>query len=535
MIIKKVGFGNSSEAFIEGRFSNSTNIIFSNDNNRGKTLLMQSMMYAIGYESIFPSGFNPKIYYFYSNIDFNGNEVEFLRSGNSILVLKEQKLFVFSTISEFRYYFDKEIYKLPRIDKDGEQRAVDLSLLYELFFLGQDKRNTSNLIVKGLNNKVDFLNMVYSMMGVSMVSENKYDLENLKQQKLHIESQIKSETRKMSLLKKNPEIATFISAASNNVDFKNTSNRLRELHQNIADLKKQRNREENRKIKLESLIVELNSLNRSLSEGRVKCADCGSDKIIFSNDDFEFEVGNNHVRENIMQSIAENISLKVEIINEFNIEIQKEQAQIASLLETSTPDAKNYILFEEEIFGSQGNDRRVLELQNELASIETKLRNNEVKIVSDKASRSEIHSQILAEMTRYYKKVDPEGLLKFDDIFTKSGETYSGSEGQEYYFCKILALNDVLKHDFPILVDSFREGELSSQKEELMIEEFKSLGKQVVLTSTLKREEYNSDKYFNIPDLNVVDYSDLQDSKILQESYVAEFTALVDKFKIKRN
>lgn len=36
MIIKKVAIGNDTEAFIEDRFSNSLNIIFSNDNNRGK-------------------------------------------------------------------------------------------------------------------------------------------------------------------------------------------------------------------------------------------------------------------------------------------------------------------------------------------------------------------------------------------------------------------------------------------------------------------------------------------------------------------
>ena len=52
MIVKEVAFGNLNEAFIEKRFENKTNIIFSNDNNRGKTLLMQSLIYSIGYESI---------------------------------------------------------------------------------------------------------------------------------------------------------------------------------------------------------------------------------------------------------------------------------------------------------------------------------------------------------------------------------------------------------------------------------------------------------------------------------------------------
>ena len=533
MIIKKIAFGNKNEAFIESRFKDNTNIIFSSDNNRGKTLLMQSIVYSIGYESIFPSGFNYKSYYFYANIYFNNKDIEFLRKGNSILVLNNQKLFVFNSISEFKYYFDKELFKLPKIDKESELKLVDLSLLYEIFFLGQDRRNTSNLIIKGLNNKVDFLNMIYSLLGVSVTTENKYDIENLKKEKATLESKINSETKKISIIKSNPEIASFISSASNNIEFKNTSNQLSEIHQNIAELKKNRNREENRKIKLEALISELNSLNRSLNEGKVKCSDCGSDKIIFSNEDFEFEVSNNFVRQNIIQSIKENISLKSDIILEFNNEIIKEQEQLNKLLDSTTPEAKNYILFQDEFMDSKEIDKIVLLLQNELKLIENKLESNETKTISNRDLQKKIVSDILSEMKRYYRKIDTEGLLKFEDLFTKSGETYSGSEGQEYYFCKLLALNNILKHNFPIIIDSFREGELSSSKEELMIEEFIKIKKQVILTSTLKKEEYDSDKYYRIEGLNVIDYSDFQDSKILQQKYVEPFFKLIEPFGIK--
>ncbi len=38
----------------------------------------------------------------------------------------------------------------------GNKKKVDLSLFYEIFFLGQDNRNTSNLIVKGQNSKNRF-------------------------------------------------------------------------------------------------------------------------------------------------------------------------------------------------------------------------------------------------------------------------------------------------------------------------------------------------------------------------------------------
>ena len=66
--------------------------------------------------------------------------------------------------------------------------------------------------------------------------------------------------------------------------------------------------------------------------------------------------------------------------------------------------------------------------------IEKKLQNNEIKITSNKDLQKSILSNIILEMKNYYSKIDPQGLLIFEDLFTKTGETYSGSEGQEYYF-----------------------------------------------------------------------------------------------------
>lgn len=533
MIIKKTAFGNNQEAFIENRFENKTNIIFSNYNNRGKTLVIQGLMHSIGYDSIFPSGFNYKNYFFYSNILINEKDYEFLRKGNSLILLENENINVFNSISEFKYYFDKYIYELPKIEKEGELKPVDLTLFYELFFLGQDKRNSSNLIIKGRNNKQDFKNMVFAMQNVLISSTSKYDIEELKEHKKALISKIKTEKRKITVLKKNPEIATFISSAANNIDFQNTSKQLSELHKSIADIRKQRNREENRKIKLENLIIELNSLNRSLNEGKVKCSDCGSTKIIFANQEFEFDVSNSYVRKNILKSIQESISMKKEIVDEFNNEINKEQIQIQKLLENSTPDAKNYILFQDEIIDSKDIDKIVLDLQKQLEEVQRKINNNESKIVSNKDLQKLVIESIISEMKRYYRIIDKEGLLEFEDLFTKSGQTYSGSEEQEYYFCKILALNKILKTKLPIIIDSFREGELSSNKENIMIEEYIKLENQVILTSTLKDEEYDSDKYLKLENVNVIDYSNFADSQILQPSYVDSFTEILEKFGVK--
>lgn len=134
MIIKEVAFGNLEEAFVEKRFKNGVNIFFSDDNNKGKTILIQGLMYSIGYDSIFPSTFNFKNYYFYSKIQIELNSYEFLRKGNQFIIKDTNGILVFDSVTDFKYYIDKNILALPRIIKEKRLKVVDLSLLYEVFF-----------------------------------------------------------------------------------------------------------------------------------------------------------------------------------------------------------------------------------------------------------------------------------------------------------------------------------------------------------------------------------------------------------------
>ncbi|QHL87636.1 hypothetical protein GU926_09380 [Nibribacter ruber] len=533
MILKKVAIGNRFEAFIEERFQDKTNIIFSDDNNKGKTILMQSIVYSIGYDSIWPVGFNPRLYYFYSNISFEGVDYEFLRHNNSILVLVNNQNYLFNSVAEFKHFLSKDIMKIPYIPKDGQLKISDLSLFYELFFLGQDKRNTSNIIAKSNYNKVDFVNMVFSYQGISTIQfDESIDIEALKLRKIELEDKIKIERKKIQILRKSPQIATFVSSLANNEDFERTKTRLKDLHSSIFELRKHRNREENRRVKLTYLLGELSSLNRNLKEGKVKCSDCSSTNIVFSNDDFEFDVSNKFVRDSIVYSINENIKLKDEVVSELNELIYKEQEEINKLLETPNPEFGNYVLFESEIRNSKEINDSVAFLRSELTEVDNQIKSINNGIELNKVKQEAFLEQIIAEISNLYRVIDPNGTMVVNGLFTKANETFSGSEEQEFYFCKIVALNNILKHNYPIIIDSFREGELSTTKEEKMIEEFIKLNKQVILTSTLKREEYSSDKYSSFEEVNALDFSKLEDSKLLQERHVEDFLQIIDNFPI---
>ena len=153
MRILKVGFGNRDEAYIEDRFLDGVNIIYSKENNKGKTLVMQAILYAIGNDSIFPSGFDTTNYYFFVEILLNNKVYKFLRKKNTIVIIGEN------------LYRVCDIFTLPKILKDDKEHIVSPMLFYQLFFIGQDKRNSSNIFNNGQYNKKDFWNMLCTMNG----------------------------------------------------------------------------------------------------------------------------------------------------------------------------------------------------------------------------------------------------------------------------------------------------------------------------------------------------------------------------------
>lgn len=214
--------------------------------------------------------------------------------------------------------------------------------------------------------------MIYAMNGISMAVEKETDIKSLKQEKERLETFIKAEKKKLPIAKI-PGIAKSVSIAFDNADFQEMSIRLKEINQAITELKKERNREENRRVRLEQLKIELNSLNRNLNEGKVRCSECGSGKIIFSNDDFEYDVSNDYVRHSILTAIDDKILLKNDLVEECTRNINIEQERLQKLLENMPNDAKHFILFHEEILDSRSIDIQIASAQRELDDIKEQI------------------------------------------------------------------------------------------------------------------------------------------------------------------
>lgn len=531
MIIKSIALGNADEAYVEERLTDGVNIIFSDDNNKGKTLVMQGMMYAMGNQPIFPKGFNYRSNFFYCKTEINHDEIEFLRRDSSFLVRRRGVQYSFDNATELKYFFvDENILNIPQISKDDRMVIADLNLFYEMFFIGQDKRNPSNTINSGYNNKKDFVNMLCSMNGYPLRNMEEINEENKKRIQ-QIKSDIVATKKLLKLLKNNPDVSGYVDKYGDSSQFDDFCTRVKKFHNEIAEYKKRRKLEYNRKEKLGSLVQELNSLNREIEQGNVICAKCGSDKIIYKSKGMSFEVSNSYVRKQVLSSIAYQISQKEEIIREYSYQVQQLQDELKKILQEVPVELHRILLFSEMILSEIDYDNKLKELCEQLKELQANDKSISDSEKEAKQKCKEMKEDIVSRMNKLYKEVDPQGRTFFDDIFTKRDETYSGSEEQEYYYSRVLAVNDYFNHSYPLLIDCYRSGEISSQKEDIMIKNFISRKKQVIITSTLKKEEYTANKYDQYKgSANVIDYSNNESSKLLQSKYVARLGTIVESF-----
>lgn len=531
MRIIETGCGNAHEAFIENRFTPGVNVVFSNDNNKGKTIIFQAMMYALGNDPIFPSGFDFKSYYFYTAIENNGESYLFLRKRNSIAVKHGDDVAVFSDASELKYYVSANIFPLPYIVKENYQKLVDLSLFYQLFFVGQDRRDPSNIFNNGYYNKQDFTNMIYALAGCLTLTESMDKLKRLRAEFQDCTAQIDVLTRRLTFYRDHPDIASLVSQEAYRETAEKERKQIQSINETISDLQKRRTRLTNRKCKLENLHSELNSLNMQLKTGKIHCLDCGSENITFSNGDLSFELTNDLVRKNILKSISDSLQLFTTEISELSQQISEKQAELNRIIQSIPVPISNILIYTDTIRTYAEDEKRLSELRDKADAIQAEIDLEQASQDANSQAQKNVKSHILASMNGFYKLIDPDGQQVFSDLFATRSMTFSGSEEQEYYFSRTLAVLWCLKHSFPIIVDCFRKGELSSKKEKLMIEEYKKTGAQVILSSTLKDEEYSAGgKYYNMEGVNAINYETNPNSHILQEEYCEQFMAIVDSF-----
>jgi len=184
------------------------------------------------------------------------------------------------------------------------------------------------------------------------------------------------------------------------------------------------------------------------------------------------------------------------------------------------------LIMSQELTDTKDADVRLEEIGKNLSDLKEKLETKDAISKDLVNQQQQLLVDIVEKMNAFYKYVDIQGKDEYEDIFTIKGKTYSGSEATEFHMAKMYAFQKILKHDYPIVIDSFRAEDLSTDREERALAMFKQIKNQIILTTTLKKEEEN--KYCNKPEINNIDFSDHTTNKMLSDKYVAEFISVAN-------
>lgn len=533
MIIKKTAVGNKNEAFIESNFHTGLNIISSDENNKGKTIEIQSMMYALGNDPAFPTTFEYKDYYHYIEFEVDETIYKLCRFNNGFVLKHNSVLMLFDNVSELKRYWNKHIFKLPNIVKNQISKIVDPVLFLQLFFVGQDKKDTSNVSHAGFYNKTDFYNMLYDICDLSGLELDEDEIKKIKEQLSKLKSERELLIKQHKILKSKKTPVSYLSSVSDKTTFDKKLSEMEKINSKIAELRKARNKAATRKASWETTLKELRSLNRTMESGELRCMDCNSTNIFFSSSKknaYAFDVSSIDMRNEIIASINEKIEAYNEEINKLVSQISSAQDELQALMNDESISLESIVAYKQDVFNASDAEAKIKEIDLETESLKNQLKISAGTTQSKKEQQLAILMAILNEMNAVYEEIDPNGNLHFDDLFTKKDEVYSGSEATIFHLSRLYAFSKVLNHNYPIVVDSFRAEDLSTSKENTVLELYKELSNQVIFTTTLKLEELG--KYDSRTDLHHIDYKEHAPSKMLSETYVDEFCELLRSLSI---
>jgi hypothetical protein len=533
MIIKRIAVGNNKEAYVENSLRNGINIISSDDNNKGKTIIIQSMMYCLGNAPVFPSSFDYKMYFYFVEFAHNDCDYSICRRGDTFVILHERNLMFFDSVSEMKRYWTKTVFPLPQIIKNDVKRIVDPELFVQLYFVGQDKKDTSNIANKGFYSKDDFINMIYTYAGFGAAGLTQEEISHAKDRIRELKEEKRTLQTQHKILKSNNVSSAYLSQYSDRVILENKIKSVEKVKDQIAALRNSRNTTINRKLKYEVTLKELNSLNRTMNSGELRCLDCGSAHIGFATGtttSYTFDVSTPEIRRQIIDSINEKIASYIEEVEHITFDINKAQEQLQQMLTDEDISLESIVIHKQSILDVSGVEIRLSEIDDEVQKLSDAMKTNETNSLEQVENQKMLLSSILYEMNSTYRRIDPTGTLVFDGLFTRRDQVFSGSEATEFHLVKLYALSAILKHLCPIIVDSFRAEDLSTERENTVIDLFSHLDKQVIFTTTLKIEEIG--KYQHMKNINNIDYSKKAPSKILNTVAVVEFSGLLKKLSI---
>lgn len=261
--------------------------------------------------------------------------------------------------------------------------------------------------------------------------------------------------------------------------------------------------------------------------------DCDSTHIAYKGTNkskYSFDISTPLMRKQIIESINEKISDFTEEIKKLDFEIQKQQEELNSLMDNEDITIENIVAYKMGYNSVADIEQTIDDIDKELEQYEGTLKVGKSFSDEAKEEREEFYGRFISLMNEKKKQIDIESEKEYEDIFTKRGTVVSGSEETVFYVSKLLASVEMTGHDCPIIMDSFRAEDLSTDKEKRVLELFGELRNQCILTTTLKTEEKG--KYDVLSGVHILDYTNHITNKILGREHLEAFKELLENLHI---
>lgn len=248
----------------------------------------------------------------------------------------------------------------------------------QIFFVGQDKKDTSNIAHHGFYNKQDYIEMLYACAGLGTEQLSQERIDEIRSRISALTDEKKVLLKQHKILKSKKAPVSYLSAESDRLAFGEKVASLEKVQAKITELRKLRNAATTRKSKWEHTINELRSLNRIISCGELRCMDCNSTNISFSTGEimqtsYSFDVSTVEMRNEIIFSISEKIASYAEEIQRLSVEICVEQEKLQSLMDDETVSLESIVAYKKDIFSASDAESRINEIENEIETLKVSL------------------------------------------------------------------------------------------------------------------------------------------------------------------
>ncbi len=424
MKILKMAVGNNEEAYIEDSFSDGINILISDDNNKGKTIVIQSIMYALGNKPIFPDTFNYKDFYYYVEIEENNERIKVLRVGDSFIVHNDGGMKLFESLSEFKHFWDENVTLLPRIEVRGEKKIVDMELFFQLFFVPQDSKDTANIFNPGYYNKENYSDMIRSFAGDDSENLSTKEIYWLKYQIKELESKRRDKIKLSDFYKTMAPAKEYLSKIQDQEAFQKRVEVMDSISDEISEIRKRRKRLASQRALWSGTLKELKSLNRTIQVGELRCMDCDSSHIAYKGTGkmtYSFDVSTPEMRNQIIDSIEKRISAYNDEIERYDSEIADLQERLQLEMDDDDVTLENIVAYKNGIKDAAEIEQIVKEYDDQIAKYKASLNAGKRASISTNEKRNELYASVICELPDFLrlKRFLLFIIHKIDTLFTR--------------------------------------------------------------------------------------------------------------------